>query len=91
MANMASPQGPFTVFFQDPLFDITQVAPIRLDEAGNSVTIPNPDSFGLPVWNAWNHLTVSPKVPEPGSLTLLALGIAGMAVITVRRRGAKLN
>jgi hypothetical protein len=72
--DVATAQG-FNFFFDTPGFDITKVVAIRLDEAGNSVVLPNPAGTLLPQWNAWNHLAV--VVPEPTSLALMAAGLAG--------------
>jgi len=85
VANQAGPQGPFIHFFQTPGFDITQVVALRLDEAGNSVTLANPlGPNGLLVWNAWNHLDVNPlAIPEPA---LAGAGLLAVTLLALRRR-----
>ena len=69
---------------QDPLFDITQVVRIRLDEAGMTTTTfssPPPGGTIVGMWNAWNHLAV---IPEPSTAMLLVAG--GLAGAFRRRR-----
>lgn len=85
--NKDMPQGPFTFFYTDAEFDLSNVVAIRLDEAGNSVTINDPTT-GLPgVWNAWNHVTIkhTPIIPEPFSATLAMMGLGALALRTSRR------
>lgn len=63
MANQIGPQDNWVHIEAGP-FDITQVASIRLDEAGMSVEFPAPPEGTNPEiwdWNAWNHLRVEPK------------------------------
>ncbi|MFV1996030.1 MAG: PEP-CTERM sorting domain-containing protein [Verrucomicrobiales bacterium] len=70
---------------QDPLFDITQVTKIRLDEAGMTsaiLTPPPPGGTIVGQWNAWNSLQV---VPEPSRVILSLVGIAAIGLR--RRRG----
>jgi|GEM_PF-2511375 len=82
--STAGPQSPFDFFFEDPLFDITQVVSIRLDEAGANVLFPVLPS-GVPAWdwNVWNHLVIS---PEPSSATLVGLGFISLLGYRRRRR-----
>jgi len=82
----SNPGAGWIVGTQDPLFDITQVVSIRLDEAGMTSVVfpPLPPGTstgipGTPQWNAWDHLSVYP-IPEPGSAVLLLLGIAMMSI-----------
>lgn len=89
--NNLAGQGAMPFFVGSAAFDITQVARIRLNESTQGgVTAffePNPVA-GLPgIWNAWNHLSVI--VPEPGSIALLLLGLAGLAGGTVRARRSR--
>ncbi len=84
--GLAAAQGPFSLFLETPGFDVSTVLKIRLGEAGNSVTLPNPLG-GLPVWNAWDHLTVRPIVPEPITSTLGVMGLGMLGVVTRRRVG----
>lgn len=72
-------QDPFNSFFEDPGFDITQVASIRFDESGiwsMPFDLTNPAGQNTFAWNAWNHVRIT---PAPGGLVLLAclgLGVA---------------
>jgi len=66
---------------QDPLFDLTMVAKIRLDEAGmTSAMFIAPLSGGTVFangqWNAWGNLQV---IPEPGTGILIGLGLLALA------------
>ncbi len=78
------PSDPFAPGFlpgpvQDPLFDLTQVVKIRLDEAGMTTAIfpaPPPGGTIIGQWNAWDHLQV---VPEPTSALLVGLGLLALA------------
>ena len=81
--DIAAAQGPFTAFFDQPGFDITQVISIRLDEAGNSTTF-TPSASTAPMWNVWDHLRV--RVPEPAPLLLVAAGIGLAGMCRLRRR-----
>ncbi len=61
-------QPPFTNYFGDPGFDISQVVTIRLDESwmGNSLsTDVDPTTGEFNPWNAWDHLRVEPIPPRP--------------------------
>ncbi len=77
---------------QDPLFDITQVVRIRLDEAGMTATIFAPPPVGGAIvgqWNAWDHLIVKAKPQAAPSLTTLGtVLVAGLLLlsIAIRRR-----
>lgn len=77
----------FQFFFDTPGFDIRQVVAIRLDEAGNAVTLSVPGSAPSTNtnWNAWNHLRVF-HAPEPGSALLLVAGLLGATMARVRLR-----
>jgi hypothetical protein len=81
------PSNPFAPGFlpglNDPLFDLTQVVKIRLDEAGMTTAIfsaPPPGGSIIGQWNAWDSLQV---IPEPGTGILLGLGLL---VLTARKR-----
>ncbi|HCZ15699.1 MAG TPA: hypothetical protein DHV85_14155 [Candidatus Accumulibacter sp.] len=79
-------QNPFSFYWSDPLFDITQVVAVRFDESGMvSQPFPiNPTGAG-PAWNAWNSLRI--EVPEPTTLALMGLSLAVLGGATRRRRG----
>jgi hypothetical protein len=83
--DLFAPQGPFTMVFEDPGFDITMVTGFRFDEAGMfSPTFPVgpvPGLGGPIMWNAWNHFIVT---PAPAVVALFGLGVAGLAL--ARRR-----
>lgn len=73
--------------FVEPGFDITRVVAIRFNEAGMRSApfpLPPPGTTGL-FWNAWDSVTV--EVPEPSSLTLIALA-AGLLGVGRRRASA---
>lgn len=75
-------QDPFNAFFEDPGFDITQVASIRFDESGiwsMPFDLSNPAGQNTFAWNAWNHVRIT---PTPGGLAVLAC----VGVCAVRRR-----
>ncbi|MEL6741099.1 MAG: hypothetical protein AAFP26_10630 [Planctomycetota bacterium] len=77
-------QDPFNSFFEDPGFDITQVASIRFDESGiwsMPFDLSNPAGQNTFAWNAWNHVRIT---PTPGGVVLLAA--AGL--VAGRRRRA---
>lgn len=80
------PQGVFSEYYSEPGFDLGRVVAIRLNESGmESGPFPaDPTGNGI-FWNAWDHLIV--KVPEPPTLALFALALAGIG--TFRRRTAK--
>jgi hypothetical protein len=88
------PSNPFAAGFipgpiQDPLFDLTQVVKIRLDEAGMTTAIFAPPPVGGTIvgqWNAWDHLQV---VPEPTTAMLLGLGLCLQLLARARRRSAR--
>lgn len=73
--NLNVPQNGFTVF-QEPGFDLTSVAKIRLDETWRGKVVPV--QVGS---NAWDSLRVT---PEPTAFTLLAFG--GLMLARRRRR-----
>ncbi len=85
--SLVGPQGPFTGFVGNPLFDIKSVVGIQLDEAGRILALPVPSPPvpvpGAPLWNAWNHLEV---VPEPSTLTALGIGVLALVGWAARRR-----
>lgn len=85
--SLVGPQGPFSGFVGNPLFDIKNVVGIQLDEAGRVQMLPVPPPPvpvpGMPLWNAWNHLEV---VPEPSTLTALGIGALALIGWAVRRR-----
>ena len=87
--GLFAPQGPFTAFVTSGPFDITQVVRIRLSESsqGGVTFIDNPALVGQSItpWNAWNSLAVVP-VPEPGTLALFGIGIAGLGFLRRRRQ-----
>lgn len=74
----------FDFFFQDPGFDSSQVAGIRLNESGLvSAQFPLNPVSGQPIyWNAWDHLVVVVPVPPAVLLMLPMLGW-----LAVRYRG----
>lgn len=82
--NLLAPQS-FQFFFDQPGFDIRRVVAIRLDEAGNAVTLPVPGGLPGTNWNAWNHLRVI-DVTEPTSLLLMVAGMFAVGLVGVRRR-----
>jgi len=80
-------QGPFTFFFSQPGFDLTRVFNIRLSSsayANAPIGEPDPTSGDFTPWGGWNSLYV--VVPEPGTMAILACGIAGLCL---RRKGKK--
>lgn len=78
-------QGPFSSYWTDPLFDITQVLAVRFNESGmQSQPFPIDPTGQGPAWNAWNSLTI--EVPEPTALALMGLSLAALGATTARRR-----
>ncbi|MBC8239046.1 MAG: PEP-CTERM sorting domain-containing protein [Alphaproteobacteria bacterium] len=82
--SLASAQGPFLSYIEQPGFDLSQVIVIRLNESSQGGLRFDPRPLGPPIpptgpWNAWNHLRVRLPVPEPATVLIFALGLAGLA------------
>ena len=67
---------PALVPFQPTFFGVTSTEPIRWIEIGHHRSVLNLDNFA----------DAAAPVPEPQTLTLLGLGIAGMAARRWRKR-----
>ena len=73
------------------VFELDKIVKIRFDENGTWTEWfdVNNGTFNIPqgwMWNAWDHVTIPEDetiVPEPGALSLLGLGVFGLAA---RRR-----
>ncbi|RDE52346.1 MAG: PEP-CTERM sorting domain-containing protein [Candidatus Accumulibacter meliphilus] len=77
-------QDPFDFYWNESLFDITQVLAVRFNESGMR-SAPFFPSVGEGIgWNAWNSLQI--KVPEPATLALLGLSLAALGATARRRR-----
>ena len=88
--DIAAAQGPFSAFYSQPGFDITQVTRIRLNESsqGGVSFFDSPLSGTTTTpWNAWNHLAVA--VPEPSTWALFCLGLLGAGLAGRRSRRKK--
>lgn len=89
VTEAGAPQAPFNAFIEQPLFDLTQVVSIRLNESSvnNPSLMPftqvNPTTGLLTPWNAWNHLKVT---PEPSSAALVGFGFISLLGYARRRR-----
>jgi hypothetical protein len=61
--------------------------PGAVRQASTSSTCPNPDDIGPPDGDNDCDDRVRSDAPEPGTLALLALGLGGIGLARIRRRG----